>query len=57
MSILHGRKKHEFAFRVFRASTSGRRVGMVHLPNTDAGLYDGRIELNSHVDTFVSRRN
>jgi len=36
---------------------STRRVGKVFVPNNKQGVFDGRVEMDSHADTFVAGRN
>jgi len=36
---------------------STRRVGKVFVPNNKQGVFDGRVEMDSHADTFLAGRN
>ena len=56
LSIPRGKKKKSSA-RTSRVKTLNRRISRVNHQSSHNGVYDGRVELDSHADTFVAGRN
>ena len=57
MSISTNACKREYGvYRVKVYRPYQRQVGNVSTPDSNRGTFDGRVELDSHADTFVAGR-
>ena len=58
MSIFTNAYKREYGvYRVKVYRHYQRQVGKVFTPDRNSGTFDGRVDLDSHADTFVAGRN
>jgi len=56
-SVPHGVKDGNKMIQVSRVKTVNRRISRLKHQAHQVGIFDGRIELDSHADTFVAGRN
>ena len=57
MSIPRGKRKRKSSAQISRVKTLNQRISRINQQSSSNGVYDGRIELDSHADTFVAGRN
>ena len=59
LSIPRGKrkKKRKLSAQILRVKTLNQRISRINQQSSYNGVYDGRIELDSHADAFVAGRN
>ena len=51
------KKKRKLSAQILRVKTLNQRISRINQISSYNGVYNGRIELDSHADTFVEGRN